>query len=517
MPAVVAHSSRRRRSMSEINMVPFIDVMLVLLIIFMVSAPLITTGIVDLPSVGKARQRAQHVIEVVVGDRRAAEGAHRPGRRQRSRAQSTGGTHQGRCRPATPTRPVVIAADRNVKYEQVVKVMDVLQRAGVHASGWPSSRRVDRAGPHAHVRSLPPRGRSVGLGAARRRLTMAMDSTLTRQDNLMPQRAGGMGRGTALALLVHVGLLIALAFGVSWRSQTPAGVSAELWAAVPQIAAPPAVEPKPTPAPTPPAPTPPKVEAAPPPKPSESEAEIAIEKEKAERKLREQREQQERERKEQQERERKEQERKEQERIEREKAEKLAAQKQRELEIKRQKEEEARQAKQREENLKRMLGQAGGTGAPNATGTAARDAGPSSSYAGRIVARVKPNIVFDRRGARQPERRRRSALRARRHHRRTSARQEQRQQGVGRRRAARARPHRSAAARHRRPRAVDHGDCLSAARMSLAVRALQGAASLPRSALIGAPFQEPAPARRNARRSADRSSLSTTRPSGPAR
>jgi colicin import membrane protein len=72
---------------------------------------------------------------------------------------------------------------------------------------------------------------------------MAMDSTLTRHDNLMPQRTGGMRRGTAMALLVHVGLLIALAFGVSWRSQTPAGVSAELWAAVPQIAAPPAVEP----------------------------------------------------------------------------------------------------------------------------------------------------------------------------------------------------------------------------------------------------------------------------------
>jgi colicin import membrane protein len=221
-----------------------------------------------------------------------------------------------------------------------------------------------------------------------------MDSTLTRQDNLMPQRTGGMGRGTALALVVHVGLLIALAFGVSWRSQTPAGVSAELWAAVPQIAAPPAVEPKPTPAPPTPAPTPPKVEPAPPPKPSVNEAEIAIEKEKAERKLREQREQQERERKEQQERERKEQERKEQERIEREKAEKIAAQKQHELEVKRQKEEEARQAKQREENLKRMLGQAGGVGSPNSPGTAVRDAGPSSSYAGRIVARVKPNIYL---------------------------------------------------------------------------------------------------------------------------
>ena len=57
----------RRRAIAEINMVPFIDVMLVLLIIFMVSAPLITTGIVDLPSVGKAQQRPPRVVEVVIG------------------------------------------------------------------------------------------------------------------------------------------------------------------------------------------------------------------------------------------------------------------------------------------------------------------------------------------------------------------------------------------------------------------------------------------------------------------
>jgi len=223
---------------------------------------------------------------------------------------------------------------------------------------------------------------------------VALDSTLKRHDSLMPQRPGGMGKGTAMALLVHVGLLIALAFGVSWRSKTPAGVSAELWSAVPQIAAPPpAVAPKPKPAPTPPTPKP---EAAPP-KPTQQqiEAQIAIEKEKAERKQRELRDQQERERREQErkEQERKEQERKEQERVEREKAEKLAAQKQRELEAKRQKEEEARQAKQREENLKRIQSQAG-TGAPNATGTAVRESGPSASYAGRIIARVKPNIVL---------------------------------------------------------------------------------------------------------------------------
>src|SRR5213592_3972209 len=67
MPAAIQRTGSRRRTINEINMVPFIDVMLVLLIIFMVSAPLITTGLVDLPTVGKAKQRPQHVIEIVVG------------------------------------------------------------------------------------------------------------------------------------------------------------------------------------------------------------------------------------------------------------------------------------------------------------------------------------------------------------------------------------------------------------------------------------------------------------------
>ena len=66
----------------------------------------------------------------------------------------------------------------------------------------------------------------------------------------------------------------------------------------------------------------------------------------------------------------------------------------RELEAKRQKAEEERTARQREENLRRMMGQVGATGTPDSTGTAARDAGPSASYAGRIKARIKPNIVL---------------------------------------------------------------------------------------------------------------------------
>ena len=56
--------------------------------------------------------------------------------------------------------------------------------------------------------------------------------------------------------------------------------------------------------------------------------------------------------------------------------------------------EEQRLAKQREDNLKRMLGQAGATGAPSSTGSALKDAAPSASYAGKLIARIKPNIIF---------------------------------------------------------------------------------------------------------------------------
>ena len=134
MPALASRGNRRRRAMNEINMVPFIDVMLVLLIIFMVSAPLITTGVVDLPSVGKAAQRPDRVIELVVGSD------------ERLRIRVDGGEPQPlgyaqlveRVRQAqrgNAQTPVVISADKAVKYEQVVRAMDLLQRAGVQRVG----------------------------------------------------------------------------------------------------------------------------------------------------------------------------------------------------------------------------------------------------------------------------------------------------------------------------------------------------------------------------------------------
>ncbi len=199
-------------------------------------------------------------------------------------------------------------------------------------------------------------------------------------DPLRPRRPGGMGRGAMFALVVHAGLILALAIGVSWRSSEPAGVTAELWAAVPEVAAPAAVAPVAPPPPQPVMPKPePKVEP-PPPKPEVNEAEIALEKAKVEKARREREEREEREAKEKIEAVRKQRELAEKQ--EREKAEKLA------------KAEEQRLAKLREDQLKRMQGQLGATGAPQSTGTAQRDAGPSANYAGRIVARVKPNIVL---------------------------------------------------------------------------------------------------------------------------
>ena len=133
MPAV-ATRTRHRRTINEINMVPFIDVMLVLLIIFMVSAPLITTGLVDLPSVGKGKQQPKSVIEIVVGadeslrvriDGGEPESVPLKALAARVKAQQAGSADV----------PVVISADKTVRYEAVVKVMDALQRADVKRVG----------------------------------------------------------------------------------------------------------------------------------------------------------------------------------------------------------------------------------------------------------------------------------------------------------------------------------------------------------------------------------------------
>jgi biopolymer transport protein TolR len=130
MAAVASRGRRGRRAIAEMNMVPFIDVMLVLLIIFMVTAPLITTGLVELPSVGKAANRPTSVVEVIVGIdeklRLRLDGADP----QPTTVSGLAAAVQ-KLQAGNPQVPVVISADKSVKYEQVVRAMDVLQRAGI--------------------------------------------------------------------------------------------------------------------------------------------------------------------------------------------------------------------------------------------------------------------------------------------------------------------------------------------------------------------------------------------------
>ncbi|MDC8784467.1 protein TolR [Roseateles koreensis] len=134
MAAISSRGSRRRRTINEINMVPFIDVMLVLLIIFMVSAPLITTGVVDLPSVGRSRAQPEHVIHVIVGpDEKLKLKVDKEEPAAITLKQVADKVRTAQAGEAST--PVVISADKSVKYEAVVKVMDVLQSAGVQRVG----------------------------------------------------------------------------------------------------------------------------------------------------------------------------------------------------------------------------------------------------------------------------------------------------------------------------------------------------------------------------------------------
>ncbi len=135
MPAL-ASRGRGRRTINEINMVPFIDVMLVLLIIFMVTAPLITPSMIDLPSIGKAGKQPDQVIQVIIGRDQLVKLRIR-GEDSATSLQDVAGAvkrAQGSQDPAVSSA-VVISADRNVRYETVVSVMDRLQKSGVQRIG----------------------------------------------------------------------------------------------------------------------------------------------------------------------------------------------------------------------------------------------------------------------------------------------------------------------------------------------------------------------------------------------
>lgn len=201
---------------------------------------------------------------------------------------------------------------------------------------------------------------------------MVATAALAGHDALLPRAPGGHGAGAVLALLVHLGLIAALTTAVDWRSKTPEAVSAELWAAVPQTAAPRAEAPAPTPAPAPaptPAPAPPPalpVPAPPPvPAPDIATGRAAQRKAEAERV-----------------------------RLAADEQKKAAAEasRLRDQQARDAKAEDVRLARLREDNLKRMMGAA--AQATGRSGAAAHDAAPSAAYAGRLAAVIRRGLVF---------------------------------------------------------------------------------------------------------------------------
>ena len=213
-----------------------------------------------------------------------------------------------------------------------------------------------------------------------------------------------------LALVAHALLIAALTWGVRWRSEADDGaVDAELWSstvqqAAPRLSAPQAPTPAPAPPPPAPPPPPPPQAKAPEPAPPPRAPDIALEREK---KLKEEKEQKERELERQQQQRKKELEAKQRAEDEaerkKEQQKKLAEQQKKQqqeaeakqAEAKKQQEAAAKQAAaDRAATLKRMQGLAGASGSDDSKGTALRSSGPSSGYAGRIAAAVRPNITF---------------------------------------------------------------------------------------------------------------------------
>ncbi len=130
--------SRRTKHvpMSQINVVPYIDVMLVLLVIFMITAPMMNPGQIDLPSIGKSAAPAVAPLEVLIRkDTTLALRDHSQGGHEYpvSRDELTLLLKQKQTK--NPDQPVVISADKSVRYEEVINVMDLLQQQQIRKVG----------------------------------------------------------------------------------------------------------------------------------------------------------------------------------------------------------------------------------------------------------------------------------------------------------------------------------------------------------------------------------------------
>ena len=139
--AASLNQRRSRRTISDINMVPFIDVMLVLLIIFMVTAPLLSPSLIDVPSVGKAATAPDQVITIEIDKQlhivvRSKTSSADNGLQIKQDANMDNVARIAlHLQSGKAQTPVILSADKGITYDNVVKLMDRLQRAGVQRVG----------------------------------------------------------------------------------------------------------------------------------------------------------------------------------------------------------------------------------------------------------------------------------------------------------------------------------------------------------------------------------------------
>ena len=126
---------RQRKAIAQINVVPYIDVMLVLLVIFMVTAPLISPGEIELPSVGSKLTTPVQPLEVTLRSDNTLWLRDQAGNAPTAKVTRDELIARVREKQAKQEQPVVIAADRNARYEDVLGILDLLQRNGVKKVG----------------------------------------------------------------------------------------------------------------------------------------------------------------------------------------------------------------------------------------------------------------------------------------------------------------------------------------------------------------------------------------------
>ncbi len=130
----MARLHSKRGPMHEINIVPYVDVMLVLLVIFMVTAPLVVPGVIELPSVDKASAPRLVPLEVVITEDRKLSIRERDGSGRIVNERAIDRDEIAKL-VKDPKTPVLIAGDKNVRYEAVLQLMDDLRRQGVERVG----------------------------------------------------------------------------------------------------------------------------------------------------------------------------------------------------------------------------------------------------------------------------------------------------------------------------------------------------------------------------------------------